>query len=714
MASEDISNRENQPSPNISDTTTEQRLQDALMHIQSGRLDEAKALYQTVLDQQPNQPTALHVLGLLNYQTGDKQSAVQLIERAIAAKPDFAEACNNIANIYLELGQLESAIAKYRQAIDISPKLVEAHYNLATIYQTQHHLDDAKRHYQEALMIKPDLVEARQKLGDVLRLSAQTAPPNPEDADLPPEVSLQRLQQRAIQSYNQAVIHESQGQQNEAITCYRQALAIKPDFPEAYNNLGNLLMSEERLTEALVCFINTISLNSNSVHACNNIGNVLKNMGRLVEASESIQEALRLDPGSATAHSNLLSIICYRSDFDESTLFAEHVRWGEIHGRNPAEIIAHENIPDTKRRLRIGYVSPDFRHHPVGYFIDQVLAHHDKSEFEIFCYGNQSRDDDVTARLRSYVDHWCDIAGQPDEAVIQKIRSDGIDILVDLAGHTGRNSLTVFARKPAPVQVTWIGNPSTTGLRTMDYIIADRFAIPPQEERFYVEKVVRLPNAYECFSPPDFPLEPSPLPALTSGKLTFGCLNNNCKITEAVIACWSKLLHALPGARLYLKYQAYGDPSVRQRYHELFSSHGIDIDRITLSGYSPRKEFLAAYNGVDIGLDPFPYNGGLTTLEAMWMGVPVVSLRGHRFVGRMGETLLNNAGLGECVADSEEEYIAKAISLASNLTRLAEMRSRLRSQLLNSPLCDGAGFTRELESAFRGMWETWCTTRTPA
>ena len=708
MDSTDSSKQENHPSPNISDTTTEQRLHDALIHLQGGRLNEAKILYQAVLDQQPNQPIALHTLGLLNYQAGDPQSAIQLIERAISVKPDFAEACNNLASIHLELGQLENAVAEYRRAINISPNLVEAHYNLATIYQTQHRLDDAIRHYQEVLTIKPDLKEARERLGEALHLSSRAVATSAEDVDLPSEISLQRQQQRAIQSYNQAVLCEQQDKPEEAIVHYKQALAAKPDFPEAHNNLGNVLMSQGRFTEALVCFQNTISLNSNSIHALNNIGNVLKIMGRLVEATVSLQAALSLDPYSEVARSNLISALSYRSDYDTSALFSEYVRWGELHGRDPMELMPHNNVPDEKKRLRIGYVSPDFRHHPVGYFIEQILAHHDKSSFEIYCYSNRTINDDVTQRLRRHADHWCDIVGQPDEAVIQKIRNDGIDILIDLAGHTMGHSLMVFAQKPAPVQATWIGDPATTGLPAMDYIIADRFAIPTQEEQYYVEKVVRLPNAYECFSPPDYPIEPGPLPALTTGRITFGCLNNNSKINDAVIACWSKLLHSLPEARLYLKYTAYSDPGVRQRYRELFTGHGIDTDRIILSGYSPREEFLSAYGEVDIGLDPFPYNGGLTTLEAMWMGVPVVSLHGNRFVSRMGETLLINTGLTECVVDSEDDYIAKAISLASDLPRLADLRSRLRSQLLNSPVCDGAGFTRDLESAYRKMWETWC------
>jgi predicted O-linked N-acetylglucosamine transferase (SPINDLY family) len=298
------------------------------------------------------------------------------------------------------------------------------------------------------------------------------------------------------------------------------------------------------------------------------------------------------------------------------------------------------------------------------------------------------------------------------QELAQQIRGDSIDLLIDLAGHTKNNRLQTFALKPAPVQATWLGYYDTTGLGAMDYIIADRFLIPAGEERYYTERVVRLPRSYLCFTAPEADIEPGPLPAPASGKVTFGCFNNPGKITEAVIACWSSLLRALPGSQLYLKYKAYGDAETRQRFQDAFARMGITPERIRFAGQSPRGEYFQAHQEVDIGLDPFPFNGCATTLNALWMGVPVISLRGSRYVGRMGETLLTNVGLGECVADNEDEYIAKALALTNDLRRLAELRHGLRSQLLKSPLCDGIGFTRELEEAYRDMWKSWCRDRT--
>jgi protein O-GlcNAc transferase len=282
---------------------------------------------------------------------------------------------------------------------------------------------------------------------------------------------------------------------------------------------------------------------------------------------------------------------------------------------------------------------------------------------------------------------------------------------VDLAGHTDRNSLLVFTHKPAPVQVTWLGYFDTTGLSSIDYIIGDRYLIPPEEERHYTEQVIRLPNAYLCFSPPEFDIEPGALPAAASGKITFGCFNHPAKLTETVIACWSRLLHALPQARLYLKYASFGDTDVLHRYLDIFAKYGIAPERIRFDGFAPRHDYLATYREIDIGLDPFPFNGCTTTMESLWMGVPVITLRGDRYVGHMGETILKHLGLEECVADNEDAYIARAIALASDLPRLAALRSGLRKRLLDSPLCDGPGFTRGLETAYRHMWETWCQTQ---
>jgi predicted O-linked N-acetylglucosamine transferase (SPINDLY family) len=601
--------------------------------------------------------------------------AKTLFTRVCAIKPTDAEAWIALGNVNGQLGQFEEAAACCERAVALRPDIAVTHNNLGNVYKLQGRLNEALASYQEALRLDPHDAMAHSNLGILLK---------------------------------------TMGRIDEATACLQDALRLDPRHAEAHNNLGNIHFDGGRLDKALACFQEALRLKPEFVQAYNNLGLVYQAQGRLEDALACYREALRLDPDKAIPHSNLLYVLNYRDRCDAATLFAEHVRWGERHGRGLSDLDAHSNVPDADRRLRVGYVSADFRNHPIAYFLEAVLAHRDKARFEIFCYNNRAISDDATRRLRRHADHWRDIVGQPDEAVARQIRRDGIDILVDLAGHTKGNRLLTFALKPAPVQATWIGYITTTGLKAMDYIIADRFVIPPEDEPYYVERPVRLPHSYLCFTAPHYPIEVSPLPALHGNEVTFGCFNNASKLTPTVIAVWAKLLHAVPHSRLFLKYTGLDDVQVQRHYRDLFTQHRIEGNRIRFSGQSPRERLLAAYREVDIALDPFPYNGGTTTVEALWMGVPVVSLRGDRFVSRTGETILTNIGLAECVADSEDAYIAKARALTADLPRLAELRSQLRSRLLNSPLCDGAGFTRDLEAAYRTMWKSWCLTQNPS
>ena len=617
---------------------------------------------------------ALKRQGLALMQGNRLAEAQALFQEICANDAEDADAWHILSSIHGMLGNLDEAGNCCRRVIALRPDHAQAHLNLGNVLYLQGDLDAAVKEYQHALRINPNDAAVYNNLGNILN---------------------------------------TLGRIDEAMVNLRESIRLNPNNAETHSNLGNIfLYYKGKLNDALACYRKALQLNPNLVQAHINLGNVYTLQGKLDDALASYQEALRHDPHNALAHSNLLFMMSYRSDIDPAKLFAEHKRWGEIHGRDPLSITPHNNIPDEGKRLRIGYVSADFRNHPVGIFIEQVLAHHDKSRFEIFCYSNHGINDDLTARLRHYADHWRDVLAQPDEALAQQIRRDGIDILVDLAGHTAGNRLLTFALKPAPIQVTWMSYIATTGLKAIDYIIGNRYIIPPQDERYYVEKVVRLPHSFLCFSPPQVSIEVSPLPAQTRESITFGCFNNTAKLTSAVIATWSKLLLALPHSRLFLKSSGFNDEDIRAHFQNLFAEHGVRHEQLEFAGRSPRNEYLAAYHEVDIGLDPFPYNGGTTTVEAVWMGVPVITLRGDRFVGRMGESIMMNLGLEECVTDSEDAYIAKAIGLASDLPRLAVLRSNLRNQLLKSPLCDGPGFTRDLEAAYRKMWETWCRTQT--
>ena len=673
---------------------------------QLGDVPAALDNYRTAIRLQPNFATAHNNLAIALKEQGLLEEAYETARQALRIQPTFADALFSLGNIHMELGQTDEAISCFQQALKANPQYAEAYNNLAMALLKQGKLEEAKQMMESALEINPEFAEALSNLADINRARGDT------------EIAIEQYRRAILARPDSADIYNKLGNAlsdrrliDEAVDCYQRAIALNPDSAILYSNLALAYRVQLRLDDAEKMAKKALNIQPDLVHAFNSLYNIYHTQGKTTEAIQMCREVLRIEPDNTLAHDNLLMSMPYLSEYTAENIYNSAREWGTQRASSDDSLPQPVNVADPRRRLRIGYVSGNFVTHPVGFFIEQVLAHHDKSRVEIFCYSNQMRDDDLTIRLRSRSDHWRNILCWSDEELAQKIRHDTIDILVDLAGHTSGNRLLGFAHKPAPVQATWIGYHATTGLPAMDYIIGDRYLIPPEEERYYVEHVLRLPNAYLCFSPPDVELTPGTLPALSSGKITFGCFNNPSKISETVIACWSKLLRILPQAQLYLKYKPFGDKDVRQRFQTLFAQHGIDVARIRFAGLSPRHEYLAAYQEVDLGLDPFPFNGCTTTMESLWMGVPVVTLRGDRYVGHMGETILKHLDLAECVTDSEEAYIDRAIALVSDLPRLAALRSGLRDRLLKSPLCDGPGFTRDLEAVYRRMWDTWCQTQ---
>jgi predicted O-linked N-acetylglucosamine transferase (SPINDLY family) len=370
---------------------------------------------------------------------------------------------------------------------------------------------------------------------------------------------------------------------------------------------------------------------------------------------------------------------------------------------------SHDNDHDSQRRLKVGFVSGDLRAHPVGFFVESVLAHLDPKALDIVLYPTYSQVDALTKRLQDLGFAWNSLVGLSDERAAQRVREDAIDILVDLSGHTAHNRLMLFARKPAPVQVTWLGYSATTALQAMDYIFCDGYLAPADESHHFVEKPWYLPNTRLCFTPPQDEIAVGALPALTHGRVTFGCFNNLTKMNDAVVALWAQVLRAVPGSSLLLKAKQLNDPSLQQATLARFAVHGIGADRLALEGASSRAGYLAAYNRVDIALDPFPFTGVTTSVEGLWMGVPLITKRGDRFIAHQGESILHNVGLPEWIATDNDAYVAIAVARAADLSGLAALRATLRSRLLASPLCDAPLFARNLEAAFRGMWQAYCS-----
>ena len=511
---------------------------------------------------------------------------------------------------------------------------------------------------------------------------------------------------------NLGAAFKDQGKLQEAVAQFERALLINPELSEAHSNLGTALQALGTLDRAVEQFERALSLKPDFAEARSNLGAALKDQGKVDAALMQFERALVVKPDFVTAHSNMLFCSLYDERLSANQLFVAHQEWDLRHGRSTQQPQAYINTRLAERRLKVGYVSGDFRQHSVAWFLLPLLMAHDHRVVEVFCYAEVKRPDDVTELFKALADHWRTTVGMSDETVAAQIAADGIDILVDLAGHTAGNRLMVFARKPAPIQVTWLGYPSSTGLSAIDYRLVDAVTDPEDDvTSVSSEKLVRLDDSFLCYGPPmEAPL-PIPPPALKSGTITFGSFNNPTKYSAATIETWVKLLNRMPSARLLLKGLPFSDASIRASYLARFTERGVPSQQITLLGPTPdRAGQLAHYHQIDIALDPFPYNGTTTTCEALWMGVPVVGLRGDRHSARVGASLLTSIGLDELVAQDIEGYLDIAVRLAHDQSRLAKLRATLRARMAASPLCDSHSFARKMEGAYRSMWRIWCGT----
>jgi predicted O-linked N-acetylglucosamine transferase (SPINDLY family) len=410
-------------------------------------------------------------------------------------------------------------------------------------------------------------------------------------------------------------------------------------------------------------------------------------------------------------HSNYLSCLQHTPGVTPAELAAAHAEWNRRHAEPlRGSWQPHPNTPDPERPVRIGFVSADLGSHPVGYFTVRLFEHLDPRQCLTFCYSFRSKEDDLSRRIAQSAGAWRNVYSLSIEQLAAQIRADGIDILFDLAGHTS-NRLTLFARKPAPIQISWAGYVGTTGIKAMDYVLADRHHVPPEMEPYYQEKVLRMPDGYVCYDPPAYAPEVGPLPAAANGYVTFGSFNRLAKTTPEVVDVFCRVLKRVPDARMIVKFTGLDGPSTNRRYAEMFAQRGIDPQRLELLGNSPHAELLAQYNRIDVALDTFPYSGGLVTCEALWMGVPVITCPGQTFAGRHSLSHLTNAGLPELVAQDLDDYVQRAVALAGDRPRLAALRAALRSQVAASPLCDGRRFAANFARLMREVWCAWCANR---
>jgi protein O-GlcNAc transferase len=614
-------------------------------------------------------------------QSGRYEDALRLGKQLCMAAPDDASLWMMLANAQVSSGRLQEVVHSCDRIIALQPENAHAHSNRGIALYSLRRLRRAEQAFRTALSLNPSLVAAGNNLGMVLK-------------DL--------------------------GRNEEAIQVYEKLIADNPSVPlsqraSLYANLALVQLRSQQFEQAERSCRTALQMDLNCVPAHNNLAQALKERGLLTDSIAQQRVAIRLSPDNAALHSNLLLDLNYLPGFDAAECAREHRVWGERHGSPAGNKTAYPNPPDPDRRLRVAYLSPDFRAHSVAFFIEPLLAAHNRDHVEVTCYANLLQPDPMTQHLRGAADRWRNVWGLDDVGLAQQIRSDGIDILVDLAGHTSGNRLKLFGLKPAPVQVSWLGYPNTTGLREMDYRLTDEWADPPgANDELYTETLERLPHGFLCYKPLNDCPDVAPMPATTSGHITFGCFNNSAKINDRVLDAWCGILTDQPGSRLLLKSRQLLGPGLQQRFSEEFARRGIAPDRVEMLGVvNSTIDHLALYGRVDIALDTFPYNGTTTTCEALWMGVPVIALAGDRHAGRVGVSLLHGIGLDALIAATPDEYRRLAIDLARDQARLGDYRSTLRQRMRSAPVTDAARFARDVEAAYRDMWRKWCDRTRP-
>jgi protein O-GlcNAc transferase len=638
-------------------------LRDAVAHQRAGRLREAETIYRQLLKKQPESPELHYNLAGLLSAGGRLDESADIYRAAIALDPLYADALNNLALVLMQQGHLEPAVDACRRAIAASPVHTAARNNLGNALRQQGQLDEAIECYRQAVDRGPATPAMLNNLGSALRDAGRLA---------------------------------------EALRAFHDALLLDPNVPETHNLLGVVLKMLDRPDEAMLFYRQALQLRPGYVEALNNLGLLFKDMARLDEAVGCFEQALAIKPPRSDVHSNLVYTLLFQTN-SRARLSHELQRWNALHAKRfatsnrPLQIDSH-----FPRRLKIGYVSPDFRDHCAASFLLPLIASHDREKFEVHCFASVLRPDAITQRFISLADHWHSTVAWSDEEMADRIRAARIDILIDCTLHMAGNRLLVFARKPAPVQITWLGYPGSTGLQTIEYRITDPH-LEPLDDHGWPEKPCRLPETFWCYDPLTAEPPVNELPARSNGLVTFGCLNNFCKLNEGVLKCWAGVMRATESSRLMLLAPT-GSP--RKWVLDVLLSRAIDPQRVQFVSSRSRPEYLKLYHQIDLALDTFPYNGHTTSLDSFWMGVPVVTLCGPEPVSRGGVCQLRNLGLDDLIAQTPEQLIQIASALAADLHRLSELRRTLRQRMEQSSLMNAGQFAGNMEAAYVELWKS--------
>ncbi|MDR6774243.1 tetratricopeptide repeat protein [Azospirillum sp. BE72] len=723
--------------------TIQEAMAAAVAHHQAGRLAEAAAMYHAVLDAVPGHADAAHLLGVVHLQSGQPERAVPLIRGAIQHNHRVADYHDNLGSALKALGRLEEAVAAHRQAIRLRPDFAQALYNMGNALEALGRLEEAATAFRQAAVRRPGYARARFNLGNVLAALGRRADADaayraaiaddsgfveahanrgglllslgqPQEAAAALARALALRPDHAAALANLAAAKLALGDRDGADRAARHAVAARPDLPATLLRLGEVRQHADRLGAAADAYAAALAWDPALAEAHANLALVRQGQGLLDAAEAGNRRALALDPGLAGVRSNLAYLQLFRPGVTAAAVLEAHRGWDAVHGAphrgrwvkpGRGSSRAAAGAAAGKGPLTVAILSGDFRRHPAGLFAVRTVEALPGHDVRLLLYANQTEADDVTERFRKAAARWTPVAGLTDAEVASQIRHDRPDVLIDLAGHNARGRPGVFARKPAPVQVAWSGYMATTGLAAMDALVADRHHVPDGMEIFYAERVLRMPDAFIAYDPPGgeeiLPLTPPP--SLSGGPVTFGSFNILTKLNDGVLEAWAAILERMPDSRLLMKTKALSCPATAALWRDRLAAAGIEPDRVTMVGASSSLDHMRWCASVDVALDPFPFSGSTTTLETLWMGVPVVTLPGETFSSRHSLAFLTVAEVEGCIAADPADYVERAVALASAPQRLAEMRRSLRPRMAGGPLCDGNRLAAALATELRGL-----------
>ena len=698
-----------------------------------GDLDGAEKIYVSVLEKHPGCPDALHLFGLLKRQRGKTAEAITILEKACFLDPANGRFLIDCADCLHETKAFEKALHYYNLASAALPGNGSIHFKMAGLYHLIGDVKAARESLKKTLAVHPDHFEALINFAELLRMEkeySQAISFVEKALALKPDFAKGHhcagLVYQALGNFKKALYHfqeairldeslviahidlgialQATGDFGAAIASYRRALIVKPDCFEAYFNLANCLRETDHFDDALLCFQAALKVNPSSVQGLTNYGEALLAVGRVLDSERQYSQSVKISEEKCSqAFSNLLLCMNYNPDYSPRQIYEKHLEFGRAFNELSGVPENRGKVRGTLKKLHVGYISPDFCNHPVTQFLEPMLFNHDTSSFEIFCYSDVAKPDAVTERLKNTNMRWREIYGLEDNCVKAAIGEDHIDILVDCSGHTAGNRLQLFAKKPAPLQISYLGYPTTTGLAAMDYYITDALLDHIEDSSLYTEKLLRIEPCFCCFLPNQKAPDVGDLPAAQNGFITFGSLHTLARLNDRVIELWSRLLNDFPTSRLCIIRNTLTG-TTRKNLETRFSQHNIDLSRIELTNEIPAAGHLSLYHEIDILLDTFPWSGHTTACESLWMGVPVVSLYGDRHAGRMVSSILETMGLGDWVAHSTEDYRAIAIKKASAIDELKSLRGGLRGMIEGSEVCNAKKFTRKLEAVYKKVW----------